>query len=70
MMMWNEAEGAMSEVTMPFGKHYGELVSELPDSYIIWLTTKADIQSERLREAIEAEGNYRVGQGSIRASDL
>jgi hypothetical protein len=39
-------------VLMPFGRHKGEPVSELPGDYVCWLMT-AEIRSPRLRAAIE-----------------
>ncbi len=48
-----------SGARMPFGKHRGELVRDLPDEYLSWLLDEVDIQSERLRLAIETEAERR-----------
>lgn len=39
---------------MPFGKHKGELLSEIPLEYLQWVISNLDI-SERLNDAIEDE---------------
>lgn len=38
---------------MPFGKHRGEPLSALPDSYVSWLLTKADNIDDDLRFSLE-----------------
>jgi len=40
-------------VVMPFGRHRGERIADLPTDYLCWLMT-AEIRSARLRDAIEA----------------
>jgi len=55
---------------MPFGKHSGIPVADLPNGYLIWLTTEAEIRDPELREAVEDEGNWRVSVGKIKRSDL
>jgi hypothetical protein len=40
---------------MPFGKYSGWGIEELPDDYLHWLYTQADIRTKWLRSAIEEE---------------
>jgi len=42
-------------MTMPFGKHYGEEVSDLSDSYLRWLAEEAEVYDEDLAAEIQAE---------------
>jgi Putative quorum-sensing-regulated virulence factor len=39
---------------MPFGMHKGKSLSDLPDAYLDWLATLADLQPE-LKKAVKAE---------------
>jgi hypothetical protein len=39
---------------MPFGKHRGEELSEIPDDYLVWCLDNCDSMSPTLRKAIEA----------------
>ena len=39
---------------MPFGKHEGEEVEDLPDGYLKWLAHNVDMWDD-LREAVDAE---------------
>jgi hypothetical protein len=43
--------------TMPFGKHRGERIDELPDEYVTWLLT-IELR-EPLRSAVYREAEYR-----------
>lgn len=47
---------------MPFGKHRGWEIDELPDAYLRWLYSKADITSPELEDAIGDEYWKRFGQ--------
>ncbi len=40
---------------MPFGMYRGEPLDQIPISYLLWLLDEADLRSERLRSAVEAE---------------
>lgn len=40
---------------MPFGKYYGCEVASLPDDYLAWLATEADIWNDALAAAIDDE---------------
>jgi hypothetical protein len=42
-------------MTMPFGKYTGWRIEELPDDYLDWLYTQADIRSKWLRSPIKQE---------------
>ena len=44
---------------MPFGKHKGVLVCNLPNDYLWWLYEQADIRSGALEAAIEDEVFFR-----------
>jgi hypothetical protein len=39
---------------MPWGKHKGRLIQEVPDSYLRWMLLKCDL-SPRLRQAVQQE---------------
>ena len=43
---------------MPFGKHRGVLIQELPDDYLEWLRSLDDLRKP-LRQAVEREWNCR-----------
>jgi hypothetical protein len=47
---------------MPFGKHKGQLLSELPLSYLLWLSELDDLR-EPLRSFVDAEMDRRNGHG-------
>jgi Putative quorum-sensing-regulated virulence factor len=58
-------EGAVpviSTATMPFGKHRGALLSELPGGYLQWLATKLTDLREPFRSALASELERRNGQ--------
>lgn len=38
---------------MPFGKHKGMLIADMPTDYLQWLATKADINNQKLLEAVQ-----------------
>ncbi len=44
---------------MPFGMYRGEPLDQIPTSYLRWLIDEADLRSERLRSAVEAEWQAR-----------
>lgn len=39
---------------MPFGKHKGSLVSDIPADYLVWLYDKAELKNDKIRAYIEA----------------
>ena len=47
---------------MPFGKHRGTPLSELPGGYLRWLGTKLDEWREPLRSELATEIERRNGQ--------
>ena len=47
-------------VRIPFGKHRGTLISDLPDEYIVWLYENADLYG-LLELAVDAEFRDRFG---------
>ncbi len=55
-----------SNPKMPFGKHRGQYVTELPDGYLCWLmeTIFDDLEGDSLREAIYDEYQNRGLAGS------
>ena len=40
---------------MPFGKHKGEDVGDLPDDYLMWMDENITFKSDDLEKAIYAE---------------
>ena len=58
--------GKTPEGRMPFGKHRGTPIDELPNSYLAWLATEATITAPWLRKAIEEECNARLDVGAGR----
>lgn len=54
-------------VTMPWGKHKGKPLDQVPPDYLRWAITNASIMSDELRAAIEQQLNLAVG--STRAPD-
>ena len=51
----------MKVVTMPFGKHRGTAVADLPADYLEWLAT-CEIRNTDLRAAVDAEIRTRKTQ--------
>ena len=45
-------------MTMPFGKHSGDRIENLPSDYLRWLHDATDLKG-RLREAVADEYNHR-----------
>jgi exodeoxyribonuclease X len=44
--LWGLSEYARVPVLMPFGKHKGEPIAEVPDSYIAWYLKQADSDAD------------------------
>jgi hypothetical protein len=51
----------MSHVRMPFGKHRGKLLGDVPDGYLSWLLRECDLD-DWLRQAVEEEMRFRYGE--------
>ena len=51
---WEMSEKARIPTTMPFGKHKGELISQMPSDYKQWMLRQDNV-SEYLRKALEAK---------------
>jgi hypothetical protein len=47
------ARSVYGSVTMPFGKHKGRALSDIPTDYLIWLLDNATALSRQLKRAIE-----------------
>ena len=47
------AKSAYGSITMPFGKHRGKALSEIPVDYLLWCLDKMTALSRHLRRAIE-----------------
>ena len=45
---------------IPFGAYKNRLLTELDDSYLLWLLTLPDLR-DPLLEAIECEADWRMG---------
>jgi len=54
--LYGESEKARIPTTMPFGKHKGLLLADLPSNYKLWLLGQGDIDSY-LRKALEFNTN-------------
>lgn len=52
---------------MPFGKHKGDDVQDLPDDYVKWFATKTDIRGP-VASAVQAEYRRRFGSLSPNAT--
>jgi exodeoxyribonuclease X len=52
--LWEMSEKARIPTTMPYGKHKGELISQVPADYKLWLLRQDNI-SGYLRKALEAK---------------
>ena len=50
-------------IKMPFGKHRGELLEDIPTDYIEWCLGNMERLSESLREEMENQLNARRGEG-------
>ena len=48
---------AAEDFIMKWGKHEGEMLSDIPSDYIRWLST--DAESDLVREAADAVYNHR-----------
>jgi len=44
---------------MPFGKHFGEHMSEVPTSYLQWALEKMTFKNKRLKSDIQTEYDSR-----------
>lgn len=53
--------GRHEDMAMPFGKHKGELVADIPDSYLRWLLDQEWVENDYpdLHEQLEIEYGYR-----------
>lgn len=45
----------MSDWEMPFGKHRGKRLAEVPTSYLSWMLDNVDFHNDDFREAVENE---------------
>lgn len=54
-----------SGIRMPFGKHKGEMVDDLPLDYIEWLLTNIDNLREELKAELERQVIMKKGGGAI-----
>ena len=52
--LWEMSEKARIPTTMPYGKHKGELISQMPSDYKQWMLRQDNV-SEYLRKALEAK---------------
>lgn len=51
---------------MPFGKHRGEAIEDIPTEYIEWALENADIRSASVREEMQNQLELRAGRGVVR----
>jgi exodeoxyribonuclease X len=52
--LWEMSEKARIPTIMPFGKHKGEPISQVPTDYKLWMLRQDNV-SEFLRKALEAK---------------
>lgn len=57
-----------SNYKMPFGKHKGELIADIPSPYLEWCLENIEKLSENLREEMENQIRARKGEGILRKS--
>jgi uncharacterized protein (DUF3820 family) len=51
---------------MPFGKHKGTPIEDLPGHYIEWCLENAEIRSDAVRDEMQAQLELRAGRGVSR----
>lgn len=62
---WTDT-AADGRVRMPFGKHRGRPLDEVPDSYLVWILDNLDLTDRpTLREAIRRRLNLDRPAGSV-----
>lgn len=49
----DEAPFDVTKVMMPFGKHRGQYIGDLPEDYITWVIENCDNLSDDVRKALE-----------------
>jgi uncharacterized protein (DUF3820 family) len=53
-------------MTMPFGKHKGEFVEDLPPDYVEWLLENVERLNPSLQEELEKQLAMKRGEGAAR----
>lgn len=56
---------AAPDMVMPFGKHQGKTIEELPTAYLTWMAENFGKDKADLVEAAEAELEYRYQHGTL-----
>lgn len=56
----------MSTLRMPFGKHKGELIENLPEDYLHWCLKNVEDLSPALQEEMEKQLSMKRGGGASR----
>jgi len=52
---------------MPWGKHRGEDIEDLPDGYLLWLAENCE--SATIQREAESQLQLREGRGVVRGGD-
>ncbi len=66
----SEPRSALIVHRMPFGKHRGKPLTELPNSYLVLLQTSIEIKAPWLRTALDEEGNRRIAAGEMNVDEV
>jgi exodeoxyribonuclease X len=56
----------MTVLRMPFGKHKGELIEDLPEDYLYWCLENVEDLSPALQEEMEKQLQMKKGGGAAR----
>lgn len=56
----HKAEGNFFCLAIPFGKHRGQSVADLPTSYLAWLLEECDLKNNNLKEEIRNTLYFRM----------
>jgi uncharacterized protein (DUF3820 family) len=53
-------------IRMPFGKHKGEALEDIPSGYLEWCLSAMERLEPKLQEEMEAQIQMRRGEGAVR----
>ncbi|MBW2090652.1 MAG: DUF3820 family protein [Deltaproteobacteria bacterium] len=62
-MSWRFGREDDQSIRLNFGKHQGECLQDIPDSYLWWL--EENIEDDELLDEVREELSYRESTGTI-----